>query len=489
MRFFRKRFGVEKLAITEKDERLIYKQLREIDENRLELFAYISLVAISVMLILDVVYFDEKQRRFYVTFDSLFWLISFCMILIPALFRKKGGTALLNLKNWVFEIFPLFWLIWATAICALDPTSLLNIITFYFILFLFAFAVITSFKRFLFYYVIIFSEYIFIKVVIDQPILTENTVSMLIVCGLVLPFYHSFRSARVTSQAALIILNDQKKNLEDEVAVSNRELLILNSNLNDEIRQRKIVESKIRETLKLAESNSQLKSEFLANISHEIRTPLNAIIGFSEMLTEESVSVQRKKEFQEMIETNTGLLLSTIDDIFDASLIKTEQITPIEKHFVVNSFLRNLTYDLNSIALKYNNRHIDMVINPSPDEELTILTDEYYLKKALIRLADNAYKFTEQGRIEIGVFKGEGDTIEFYVSDTGIGIPEKDYIKIFEPFVQGDGSMTRDFGGSGLGLTIAKGISRALGATLNFSSKIGSGSRFSMSFCKDIIKS
>jgi signal transduction histidine kinase len=482
-----RRFGAEKLAFSEKDEKLIYQQLREIDENRLELFGYISLVAISIMLILDLFYFGQKFKCIYLSFDLAFWLLSASLILIFRLSRKKTSKRLTFLKNKLFDIFPPFWLIWSTAICALDPSSLLNIITFYFILFLLAFAVLSSIKTFLLYYLAAFAEFILLKLIIDQPILTENSAALLIVCVLILPFYNSFRSIRVNSQGALIMLSDAKKNLEDKVAVSNRELLILNNNLKDEIRQKKIIESKIRETLKIAESNNQLKTEFLANISHEIRTPLNAIIGFSEMLTEDGVSPERKKEFQGLIETNTGLLLSTIDDIFDASLIKTDQINPVGKPFRVNQFLQNFNYDLNSIALKYNFRNIELEIHLFPKENLVIVTDEYYLKKALLRLADNAYKFTEKGKVEIGV-KEENDRLVFFVSDTGIGIHEKDSIKMFEPFVQGDGSFTRDYGGSGLGLTLARGISHALGASLSYTSKLNSGSTFFISFKKDIIQ-
>jgi signal transduction histidine kinase len=320
-----------------------------------------------------------------------------------------------------------------------------------------------------------------IKLLIEQPIFTENTAAMLIVCILILPFYYSFRATRVNSQAAIVMLNDKKKNLEEEVSIRTRELSFVNSNLKDEIGQRKIIESKLRETLKLAESNSQLKSEFLANISHEIRTPLNAIVGFTEMLTEDGVSPEKKKEFQFLVEVNTSLLLSIIDDIFDASLIRTDQINPIIKPITVNSFLSSLSYDLNSIALKYEKQHLELVKCLCDNEKLIFYSDEYFLKKAFLRLIDNAYKFTEQGKIEIGVLEGI-DRIDLFVSDTGKGISEKDSIKIFEPFVQGDGSFTRNYGGAGLGLTIVKGITQALGATLSFKSKPGVGSTFTISF-------
>jgi signal transduction histidine kinase len=487
MGLLKRNLGVEKLAIKEKDEKLIYEQLRKIDEYRLELFASISLVAISLIVILDFIYFDEKLRYFYLTFDLTLWAFSLLTLAFSFFSRKKKSKTILSLNKIMLDLFPLFMLLWSTAICALDPSSILNIITFYFVVFLFAFAVLTSLKTFLLYYLVIFVEFIVIKLIIEQPIFTENTAAMLVVCLLILPFYYSFRSTRVNSQAAIVMLNDAKKNLEEEVSIRTRELLFVNNNLKDEIGQRKVIESKLRETLKLAESNSQLKSEFLANISHEIRTPLNAIVGFTEMLTEDGVPPERKKEYQYLVEVNTSLLLSIIDDIFDASLIRTDQINPIIKPISVNSFLSSLSYDLNSIALKYEKQHLALLKHPCEKEELIVHTDEYFLKKAFLRLIDNAYKFTEQGKIEIGV-STEKDRIELFVSDTGKGISEKDSIKIFEPFVQGDGSFTRDYGGAGLGLTIVKGITQALGASLSFKSKPGMGTTFTISFKNSIFQ-
>ncbi|HNZ72298.1 MAG TPA: ATP-binding protein, partial [Prolixibacteraceae bacterium] len=108
-------------------------------------------------------------------------------------------------------------------------------------------------------------------------------------------------------------------------------------------------------------------------------------------------------------------------------------------------------------------------------------SDDYYLKKAILRLIDNALKFTEKGYVTFEANMVDG-CLEFSISDTGIGIPEKDLIKIFEPFVQGDGSFTRNHGGAGIGLTIVKGITQALGASLDLETRLGAGTRFSIKF-------
>jgi len=226
-----------------------------------------------------------------------------------------------------------------------------------------------------------------------------------------------------------------------------------------------------------------LKSEFLANISHEIRTPLNSIVGFTEMMTEEGVSTERKKEYQALVASNTMYLLSTIDDIFDASMLKTDQIKPIIKSCPIYSFMENVFYETSGIELKYNKKHLNFIRRNIENQCLILKTDEFYLKKAILRLIDNAYKFTEHGDIEVEAVV-VNEYLELIVSDTGIGIEEKDQIRIFEPFVQGDGSFTRGYGGSGLGLTIVKGLVRSLGGEFNFESTPGVGSKFHIRFNK-----
>jgi signal transduction histidine kinase len=483
MGFLRENFGFENIILSDEEKIQLDDQLRKFDENRLELFALVSSFFSFVFLFFDIFYFNQSLRSFYLFFDSSFFIVSVFYIVTSLLLRRKDTSILLFTKKILFNLFPLFSLLWGTAICVLDPESKLNIITFYFVLFIFAFSVNTTIKRWLVNYIFIFAEYFLLIFLLDKPFLTESTFILALGCFLILPFYNSFRSTRVHSHAATIKLNGLNKNLENEVEMSLRELQHLNNNLNVEVSQRKIIESKLRESLKLLESSNQLKSEFLANISHEIRTPLNSIVGFTEMMTEDGVPPERKKEYQELIASNTMYLLSTIDDIFDASMLKTDQINPVMKPFKISSFLDNIFYETNGIELKYQKKNIRLVRKDVDDPNLMINTDEFYLKKAIVRLIDNAFKFTKEGSIEVGTLMDKG-FLEFHVRDTGIGIAEKDQIRIFEPFVQGDGSFTRGYGGSGLGLTIVKGITKSLGAEFNFLSTQGVGSTFTIRFNK-----
>jgi signal transduction histidine kinase len=483
MGFWGENFDFEKISLSNEEKIQLDDQIKKLDENRLELFALVTIIFSFIFLFFDIFYFNQALRTFYLIFDSSFFIISLFYFVISALSKKRESTTFVILKKALFNLFPLFSLLWGTAICVLDPESRLNLITFYFVLFIFAFAVTTPLKTWLIYYVFIFAEYSLLLFLLEKPFLTENTFIVFLGCFLILPFYYSFRSTRVHAHAAAIKLKKLNKNLEKEVEQSIRELQLLNNNLNLEVGQRKVIESKLRESLKLVESSNQLKSEFLANISHEIRTPLNSIVGFSEMMTEDGVTPERKKEYQQLVASNTMYLLSTIDDIFDASMLKTDQINPVMKPFLVNSFLDNIYYETNGIELKYQKKDILLIRKNVENPNLMINTDEFYLKKAIIRLVDNAFKFTKQGSIEIGAVVVNG-VLEFFVVDTGIGIAEKDEIRIFEPFVQGDGSFTRGYGGSGLGLTIVKGVIRALGADFNFQSTQNIGSKFTISFNK-----
>ncbi len=483
MGYIQERFGTERIYLTDDEQLLLKNQIKKADEKRLDFFSLICVISSAIMLIMDFVFFNDTKQEYYLFFDSLFFLASFLVLINSSIPPEKKGIFINRLKDSSYEIFPFFPLLWSVSIAVIAPNSMLNVITFYFVLFIITFTVHTQLKKLFFYYIVIYADYVLLSYFLHYEIFSESLVVITIICIVILPFYFFFRDIRLNSQAATLRLNLLNKNLEEEVVQRVNELQKLNTSLETEISQRRIVEHKLRETLKLAESSNQLKSEFLSNISHEIRTPLNAIVGFTEMMTEDGVSPEMKKQFQELVASNTMYLLSTIDDIFDASLLKTDQIKPVPKYFNVNFLLESIFYEVNGIQLKYNKKELKLVKNSLTDQEFNIKTDEYYLKKAIMRIIDNAYKFTSEGTIEIGARKSF-NSVEFYISDTGIGISEKDQAKIFEPFVQGDGSFTRGYGGSGLGLTIVKGIIQSLGADFSFTTKVKSGSTFSIFFNK-----
>lgn len=228
-----------------------------------------------------------------------------------------------------------------------------------------------------------------------------------------------------------------------------------------------------------AEMANIAKSEFLANMSHEIRTPMNAIIGFSDLLADEELTDEQRLDI-DIIRESSKNLLALINDILDFSKIEAGQldieIIDCSLEGIFNSIKRMLKPMVEKKSLGFK-------INESKDLPAQIRTDPTRLNQCLINLVNNAIKFTEQGHIHINVSLVDKDNqpyIRFDVDDTGIGIPQDRLEVIFESFTQADGSHTRKYGGTGLGLTITKQLTELMGGELSVTSEVGKGSVFSL---------
>jgi signal transduction histidine kinase len=219
----------------------------------------------------------------------------------------------------------------------------------------------------------------------------------------------------------------------------------------------------------------RLKADLLNNISHEIRTPLNAIVGFSTLLGEHIDIPQRRKEYLEIITRNSDHLLEIIDDIVEISKIDAKMIKIRKDKVNLNSVLRKVYDQFRAEAFA---KGILLSFEPEHDTgEADVYTDWYKLTEVLRNLVENALKFTFEGRVEFGYSVKEGK-IEFYVSDTGTGIPLEQQAKIFSRFFQGDSSSSRSYGGTGMGLSITKAYVELLGGEIWFNSQPGEGSVF-----------
>jgi PAS domain S-box-containing protein len=226
-----------------------------------------------------------------------------------------------------------------------------------------------------------------------------------------------------------------------------------------------------------AEESDKLKSTFLANISHEIRTPVNGIIGFSQLLDDNNISEEKRKEYIEIIKANADTLIRLIDDILDVSIIQEGQVKLRKSTVNINLLLDEL-YS-NYSAFRFREKGIQLeVVKSLPDESAVLYTDPLRVKQVLNNLISNAFKFTERGTIEFG-YVTEPGFVQFYVRDTGIGIPEHKVEAIFHRFIQADTSYTRRFGGFGLGLAISKGLVELLGGKILVNSVPEEGSVFS----------
>jgi signal transduction histidine kinase len=234
-----------------------------------------------------------------------------------------------------------------------------------------------------------------------------------------------------------------------------------------------------------AEESDRLKSAFLANMSHEIRTPLNSIIGFSDLLLDPDFGQDQRDEFIRMIGASGNNLLNIINDIIDLSKIESGQISFKISRLSIQKLIGDIQKEYSYRAVE---KGIELRLDPSTSnlKDIYFESDELRLKQILINFVGNAIKFTEKGYIEIG-FRIEENRIEFYVKDTGIGIPEEYHEKIFERFRQVDSSYTRKYGGNGLGLAISKSLAELLGGEIWMESEVGKGSTFFFTIAKAIV--
>lgn len=228
-----------------------------------------------------------------------------------------------------------------------------------------------------------------------------------------------------------------------------------------------------------AEKANAAKSRFLANMSHEIRTPMNAIIGYSDLLAEEGLT-DEQNNYVNIICGSSKHLLQVIDDILDFSKIEAGKLN-IEKH---KCSLNELLNTIESMVVPLiAEKDLIFKIRKAGDLPANIHTDMARLQQCLINIVNNAIKFTKQGHVYMNVsLEGKNDLsyIRFTIEDTGIGIPPERQHAIFDSFTQVDGSTSRKYGGTGLGLTITKQLVELLGGELTLTSQEGAGSTFSI---------
>ncbi|MCX6268637.1 MAG: response regulator [Bacteroidetes bacterium] len=245
--------------------------------------------------------------------------------------------------------------------------------------------------------------------------------------------------------------------------------------ISRDISDRKRFEEEILKAKEIAEASDRLKTVFMRNISHEIRTPMNGILGFGQLMSDPDISQEEKDEFLVLVNQSSERLNNTITNIMDISLIVSGNQDVLKKNIACGAILDE-AYD------KFNQSCTQKGLTLSLQKqcingELNINTDAELLNKILFHLIDNAIKFTKTGSIVVGC-KVVDDYVEFIVKDSGIGISMKDQGHIFNNFIQGDNSNTRYHEGSGLGLSIAKGLTELLGGRIWIDSVVGEGSSF-----------
>jgi signal transduction histidine kinase len=231
-----------------------------------------------------------------------------------------------------------------------------------------------------------------------------------------------------------------------------------------------------------AEESNRLKSAFLATMNHELRTPLNHILGFSELIMA-GVVPEDNASFASSIQTSGQNLLSIIEDVFDLALIEQANIKLRNQTFsLMDHFMENKASFDNILRTSAKHEQIHLVFRPDTQWLSSYVTaDRSKINQVLTNLFKNAVKFTHKGTIEFGYKIADESNLIFYIKDTGIGIAKEKQNIIFDFFRQGDDSYTRVYGGIGVGLSIARKITKILQGELTVVSELGKGSTFALS--------
>ncbi|MBF0344375.1 MAG: response regulator [Nitrospirae bacterium] len=276
--------------------------------------------------------------------------------------------------------------------------------------------------------------------------------------------------------SANVRLEMNYKQLQQEIVERNRaEVELQNAYENLELRVKERT-AELAAAKEAAEASTKTKSAFLANMSHEIRTPMNSILGFLDLVLDDYSISTINRQYITISRNSAKALLSLINDILDVSKMESGKMELELKSFNLNELIQNV---YQTFAVKVSEKNLILTYNIDPTMQGNFIGDPLRLRQIIINLVGNAIKFTERGSIGIDVrpFDTE-DTVHFIISDTGIGIPLDRIDSIFDSFTQADGSMTRRFGGTGLGTTISKQLVELMGGDIWLDSEVGKGSVF-----------
>jgi signal transduction histidine kinase/CheY-like chemotaxis protein len=306
-----------------------------------------------------------------------------------------------------------------------------------------------------------------------RVVLVSAAIIIFIIIFFIVLQYKSIKKVRAKNR---IIIKQEKKLISqnEELQLISNEISEYKDHLEDLIEERtaKLIVAKEK-----AEESNRLKTEFFRNMSHEIRTPLNAILGFSSFLNED-ITAEEKKQFIRIIQNNGDQLLHIIDEILEMSRLETTQFKVQEKQVCLNEIMKE---HFSVYYQKANEKKIELLYeNGLTDEESMVYLDVAKFNKIITSLLENAIKYTFHGRIKFG-YELRGNKLYLFVNDTGVGVKSENFDMIFQPFTQEEKGLTKNVGGLGLGLAIAKKNAELLNSKIIIESEKGKGATFHFS--------
>jgi PAS domain S-box-containing protein len=242
-----------------------------------------------------------------------------------------------------------------------------------------------------------------------------------------------------------------------------------------DISERVEMEENLRLAKEEAELSAESKARFLANMSHEIRTPMNAVIGFTDILIDAEDITDKNRKHLKTISQSARSLLHLLNDVLDSAKLEKDKLELDESAFYVTRLVDSV---ISTLWIQAKNKGLNLTFDIADDIQTLYMGDENRLRQVLINLMGNAIKFTEKGEVTLTLSVSDKQHIRFSIKDTGIGMDNATLENVFEPFSQADSSMSRRFGGTGLGTTIAKQLVELMGGELHANSELGVGSTF-----------
>jgi signal transduction histidine kinase/ActR/RegA family two-component response regulator len=276
------------------------------------------------------------------------------------------------------------------------------------------------------------------------------------------------------------LAQDALRNAKNKLDEQNDALQATEEELRQQIDEYEVIQTQLQETTSIAESANSAKSQFLANMSHEIRTPMNGVLGMTQLLEFTDLS-EEQREYVALLKLSGNNLLSLLNDILDLSKIEAGKLEIEKSEFSLSACMRDLAL-MQKAVISAKGLKLDLVI--AEDIPHVLIGDQLRIKQILLNLLGNAVKFTVQGKISISVQLLEKHDnhvlVQLAVRDSGIGIAPEALDTVFKAFAQEDGSTTRRFGGTGLGLTISRRLAELMGGIISVYSTQGVGSCFTV---------